>query len=260
MFKTAEDSKALQDDLNKVQIWSQNWLMPFNINKCKVMHMGRNNNKEKYNMNGHDLEVVTEEVDLGVVMQSNLKYNKQCTTKVNTANRILGLIKRTFNCKSRKIILPLYKTLVRPHLDYCSQIWRPHLQKDILLIEKVQRRATRLISEFVGLSYEERLKKLNITTMETRRIRADLIQVFKIVKGLDKVEQKSFFTINMNSLRGSNVKFYKTRFRTDIGKYLFKNRVVTEWNKLTDDIISSTCVNSFKQKLDRHLKICRGYI
>lgn len=260
VIKSVEDSKILQEDLNKIQAWSQHWLMPFNIDKCKVMHTGRNNSNVKYNMNGHELQVVTEEVDLGVIMQSNLKWNKQCLSKVNTANRILGMIKRTFKCRSRKIILPLYKTLVRPHLDYCVCIWRPHLQRDISLIEKVQRRATKLVSDVAGDCYEERLKELKLTTMETRRIRGDLIQVFRMIKGIDKVDTKSFFTINKSTLRGHSVKLYKNRFHTDLGKYLFRNRVVTEWNGLNDDIISSTCVNSFKNKLDRYLKICRGYI
>ena len=82
--------------------------------------------------------------------------------------------------------------MVRPHLDYCIQAWHPHLQKDIDVLEKVQRRATKLINECKGLEYEQRLKVTKLTTLETRRIRADLIEVFKIIKGMERLNEANF--------------------------------------------------------------------
>src|ERR1041384_3511681 len=104
-------------------------------------------------MSSQKLSVDNEEVDLGVLIQDNLKVNKHCASKVSTANRCLGMIKRNFVNKSKSIIIPLYKSLVRPHLDYCSVVWRPHLEKDKQLIEKVQHRATKLISNIKTLPY-----------------------------------------------------------------------------------------------------------
>ena len=86
-------------------------------------------------------------------------------------------------CKDREIILQLYKSLVRPHLEYCVQALRPHLQKDIDLIEGVQRRATKMIPNLKNKTYEERLNNLQLTTLETRRLRGDSIEVFEICKG-----------------------------------------------------------------------------
>ena len=112
---------------------------------------------------------------------------------VKSANRILGMINRTFLYKSEQVILQLYKSLVRPNLEYCIQAWWPHLVKDIQSIENVQHRATRMISSLKGLSYDERLVSLKLTTLETRRLRGDLIEVFKILKGIDNMDCSKFF-------------------------------------------------------------------
>ena len=167
--------------------------MLFNVDKCKVMHIGINNSKANYEMNGKYLEEVTEERDLGVIFQNDLKCNRQCLKAVNTANKVLGMIKRSFSVRDKDVILQLYKSLVRPHLEYSIQAWRPHFQKDIDLIEGVQRRATKLISDLKDKSYENRLRILNLTTLETRRLRGDLIEVFKIFKGFDNLDPTVFF-------------------------------------------------------------------
>ena len=122
-------------------------------------------------------------------------YSKQCAKVVNTANRIIGMIKRSFSYLSKDITIQLYKSLVRPHLEYCVQVWRPHLRKDIDNIEKVQRRITKMVFGLEKLSYEEKLKKLNLTTLETRRLRGDLIEMFKIIKGFDNINYKIFFSV-----------------------------------------------------------------
>jgi ribonuclease P/MRP protein subunit RPP40 len=106
---------------------SADWLMLFNVDKCKVMHFGYNNSKSTYKMNGKDLEEISEERDLGVIVQQDLKRSKQCSKSVSTANRILGMIKRSFCYLSKDVVLKLYKSLVRPHLEYCVQAWRPYL-------------------------------------------------------------------------------------------------------------------------------------
>jgi len=104
------------------------------------------------------------------------------------------------------------------------------------------------------------MKKLNLTTLETRRLRGDLIETFKILSGFSEVNREDFFDLSTNHLRGQRLKLFKNRFVTTYGKYLFGNRVVDEWNWQTEDVISSLTMNSFKNKLDRHLKKCRGFI
>ena len=156
-----------------------------------------------------------EEKDLGVLVQNDLKISKQCTKVVKTANCVLGMINRSVQYKSKDIILPLYKSLVRPHLEYCVQVWRLHLIKDIKLIENVQHRATRMIRELKGHTYEERLTALNLTTLEARRLRGDLIEMFKILKGFDKTGL-NISTNQLSNLRGHSLKLFKSRFNTNV--------------------------------------------
>ena len=183
MLKFADDSKvfrnvpsiadieSLSSDLATLCKWSEDWLMLFNYDKCKVIHFGKNNVNADYVLGGNILEAVNFERDLGVVIQNDLKVTEQCTKVVKTANKILGMINRTISFKTKDNIVRLYKSLLRPHLEYCVQSWRPHLVKDINLLEKVQRRATRLIPTLKGLSYEQRLHALSLTTLECRRLR-----------------------------------------------------------------------------------------
>ena len=150
------------------------------------------------------------------------------------------------------LIISLYMSLVRPHLEYCIQAWRPHMRKDIDKLERVQRRATRLISEISQLSYEERLQQCRLTTLETRRIRGDQIEVFKIMHGYEGLNKDMFFRITNDSItRGHSLALVKSHSRLDIRKFTFSQRVVNDWNKLPEECINATSVNMFKNKIDQ---------
>jgi len=127
---TDEDVARLQDDLTKMFQWSLDWQMLFNVGKCKVIHMGFNNEDHAYFMNGVQLEVVTEEKNLGVTIHKSLKVATNVANAVKKANRVLGILSRTLLFMEKSILLPLYMTLVRPHLEYAVQAWAPHLIKD----------------------------------------------------------------------------------------------------------------------------------
>jgi hypothetical protein len=187
--------------------------------------MGRNNLHAVYNIDGVSLEHVTEEKDLGILVSSDLKVAKQCSCVVKSANRTLGLIKRTFTTRDSVTMLNLYKALVRPKLEYSMSAWRPHLKKDIELLEGVQRRATKLIYGLYNRTYEQRLQELKLTTLETRRLRGDLIEVFKIFKGFTDIDPSKFFVLSTSELRGHTYKLYKQRASLDICKYSFCHRV-----------------------------------
>ena len=113
----------------------------------------------------------------------------QVQQAVKKANGMLAFITRGVEYRSKEVLLQLYRALVRPHLEYCVQFWSPHLRKDILAMEGVQRRFTRLIPGMAGLSYVERLERLGLYTLEFRRMRGDLIETHKIIKGLDTLEE-----------------------------------------------------------------------
>jgi ribonucleases P/MRP protein subunit RPP40 len=204
--------------------------MLFDVEKCKVMHIGYNNSWASYMMNGTVLQDLKEEQDLGVVIRDNSKCAKQCVKVVTKANRTLAMIKRNFSNFSDEVILRLYKSLVRPQLEYVVQAWGPYLKKDIELIEGIQRRATNLVHHLRGFQYEDRLRALHLTTLETRRRRGDLIEVFKIFKGLDKLESERFFTVSTSGTRGHELKLIKPRCRINYTKFAFSHRVADIWN------------------------------
>jgi len=131
-------------------------------------------------MDGNRLQVVSEERDLGVIMSEDLKWEKQCVAAVKQGNKILGMIKRNFTDRSEETIMSLYKSLVRPHLEFCTPVWSPHLVKDSKLIEAVQCRATKLVQGIEHWKYENRLAYLRLPRLDMRRVRCDLIDTFKI--------------------------------------------------------------------------------
>ena len=156
------------------------------------MHVG----KKKiyiYIIDGHILEDVEEEKDLGVIMNNKFKLGSHCAKVTKQANQVLGLIYRTFSNKNKNIIIKLYKSLVRPHLDYCGQIWRPHLQKDIDLLQTVQKRATIMIPECKELIYKERLRKVGLITLETRGIEQICLKNFKQLTDLNGQMKRTSF-------------------------------------------------------------------
>jgi ribonuclease P/MRP protein subunit RPP40 len=157
------------------------------------------------------------------------------------------------------VVIKLYKCLIRPRLEYAVQAWRPYLQKDIDLIEGVQRRATKLVVGMREKSYEERLKFLDMTTLETRRVRGDLIEVFKIMKGLEDVNKEKFFTTDKGCTRGHELKLYKPNCRLDCRKYAFSHRIINMWNSLPSNTIACNTVYSFKRKIDAFL-YSQGFI
>ena len=139
--------------------------MFFNVNKCKILHIGKENPNFDYEMEDEDgsitnLTVVNCEKDLGIYVQDNLKFDQHISITVNRANRLVGLIKRAFSYLDEETLLVLYKTLIRPILDYGNLIWFPTLKKDIRAIENVQRRITKILQELSNLCYEEKLKRL----------------------------------------------------------------------------------------------------
>jgi len=170
----------------RVTDWTVRWLMKFNVDKCYVMHIGTRNEQHEYRMNGQVLHQVEAQNDLGVVIRNDLEVSDQCAKAYAKASRVLGMIGRNIRYRSTDNMLRLYKTLVRPHVEYCTAAWSPHYLKDKQLIERIQCCFIKMIPEFKGLKYEDGLKKLKLNTLEERRNRADLILLFKIYKNLSQ--------------------------------------------------------------------------
>jgi ribonucleases P/MRP protein subunit RPP40 len=249
---TVQDVEIMRDDLEKIFQWSLDWQMLFNADKCTVLHMGRNNKEVVYKMGANEIKKVTQEKDLGVIVDRTGKSSEQCVLAVKKANSILGMIKRNIKFKSKNIMIKLYKALVRPRLEYCVQFWSPFLRKDIDMMERVQKRATRLIEGFKDMSYEQRLAETDLITLEKRRVRGDLIEVFKIMKGFVKIDYRKFFEIStLGKTRGHSLKLVKNCCSGERRKQSFSQRVINGWNGLPQYVIDADSVNCFKNRLDK---------
>ncbi|PKU36966.1 hypothetical protein llap_12728 [Limosa lapponica baueri] len=157
--------------------------MKFNQAKCKVLHLGHGNPKHKYRLGREWIERSPKEKDLGVLVEEKLNMSWQCALAAQKALRILGCIKRSVASRSREVILPLYSTLGRPHLEPCVQLWSPQHKKDMDLLEQAQQRARKMIRGLEHLSYEERLRELGLFSLEKRSLWGDLIAAFQYLKG-----------------------------------------------------------------------------
>ena len=252
---TDGDKQHLQNDLDRLVKWSEKWQMLFNFGKCKCLHTGHRNLNVNYKMGDTVLGTTVKEKDLRVTVSADMKVSEQYGIAASKGNQILGLIRRNITYKGKKLIIPLYKAIVRPHLEYCIQAWRPYRKKDIDTLERIQRRATKIIPELRDLSYEERLKECGLTTLETRRLRGDQIEVFKILNGYENIDRNMFFSLKKDSrTRGHEVKLVKDQCRLDIRKHSFSQRTINEWNKLSTDCVTASSVNMFKNKVDTYLR------
>ena len=247
------DTDILQQDLVKLSDWSQKWCLSFNADKCKVMHIGPNNPKVQYSMNNKTLATTNSEKDLGVYTSDDMKPSLNCAKAAHKATTALGIIKRTFDYIDVKGFNKIYKGYIRPHLEYCIQAWRPYLRKDIDLLERVQRRATKIIPQLKHLDYKDRLQLLELPTLENRWNRGDLIETFKILKDLDNVDKESFFKLEQSghNTRGHAIKLHKPRLNKSIlqRKHFYSQRVIDPWNQLQQAAIDSPNINTFKWEI-----------
>ena len=154
--------KQLQEDLRKVGEWSKKWQMPFNLDKCKIMHIGHKNKNEKYELLGKEIESVQQEKDLGVVITNDLKSSNQCIEAVKKAPKLMGYIKRQFRTRNKETILTLYNALVRPHLRVCRTILVTFLEKRYRDWRKYRQEQQNLIPSIRHLGYVRRLERLNL--------------------------------------------------------------------------------------------------
>ena len=255
-----DDRDTLQKDLHKLQEWSRKWLLEFNESKCKVMHISLKNTNPKfdYYMNDKVLEESVLEKDLGVYVASNWKPSAHIAKIAAKANSMLGRIRHTFTFMNKQMFMKLYPSLVRTHMEYAVQAWSPQLNKDIILLEKVQQRATRLVPEIRDLDYKSRLASLGLITLSERRRRGDLIEVFKIMHGFDDLDRKQFFTlkseVHEHQTIGHNYCIFHKTCRNTIRGGFFDIRIIKDWNSLTYEIVNCKTLSSFKKELDRWLE------
>jgi len=251
-IKTPTDNNILQEDMHKLENWSDNWLLRFHPDKCKVLTFGkRSTPPAEYILCNTKLQSTANEKDIGVVVDNQLSFEEHINEKINKANSIMGLIRRSFTYLDEPTFLMLYKALVRPHLEYANSVWSPYKKKHITAIENVQRRATQLLPGMKDLSYEERLRKLKLPTLAYRRMRGDMIETYKITSGIYDPALPPLLQRNISgATRGHSKKLYQHRSYKDIRKHFFTNRIINTWN-LSEHVISAKNTKTFEYRLDK---------
>ena len=239
--------------MNALAAWSRNWLLPFNAGKCSTLHLGLNNPREEYVIEDTTLQQISVERDLGVLVDEHLKFREQAAAAASKANRILGLIRHSFVNLDRTTIPMLYKMLVRTHLEYGNQAWGPFNMADKKLLERVQRRATRLIPDLRHLPYEERLRELRLPSLLYGRRRGDMILMYNVMHGKIGLDREDFFARPPTArTRGHPLKVAKLQSTSRTRCNHFSMRVVNDWNALPEEVVCAPSVNCFKNRLDQH--------
>jgi len=241
----------MQQDLDAMVVWCTEWRLSLNASKCYQIQYNPQSAARTFNPTYmlHDTPVTRKHQvkDLGILISESLKYHDQVAEVCKRAHREINRIRRSFVSRAPKFISELYKTYVRPHLEYCVEVWNPMFEEDIRKMEKVQNKMTKLIRNGNQLTPDQRNQHLGLTSHQTRRMRGDLINIYK------NIDNHSYFTLRNNvCLRGHSKTIVIPRSSGLIKAHSFSVRSLKEWNALPDEIVNSNSLNSFKSSLDRY--------
>ena len=267
-LKDESDSHKLQETIDSLVEWSEKWLLKFNNSKCKVLHLGKNNPCYQYTIHEESmvsyLAVTTCEKDLGVHIDPFLNFNEHVNYIVNKSRSLSGLIMRVITFKTPEIMVPLFKSLIRPILEYANAVWCPYKRMHIDIIEKIQRHYTKRVEGMKDMSYSERLEAMRLPSLEFRRLRGDLIETFKMTHNLyDPITTSSLLTLSQSNTRNNSYKLTKPRVKSRKFQSFFTNRIINAWNQLPFSAVNVGSVNEFKNEIDDIFKdymYCTNFI
>ena len=218
------------------------------------MHFGKKNPKNYFVLYDRVLDTVTQEKDLGVIVDDQLKFHEHTAVAAKKANQILGLIKKFYSSRDPYTITTLYKTMVRPHHEYGNAMWGPVYIGDVHKVEKIQRRSTKMIYSIKNLLYEQRLRTLKLPSLIYRRRKGDMIQMFKIMEGLVRIDHTLLFTMTKMRTRGHSKRVCKPLSTKFLRMKTFSQRTINDWNNLPANVVDAPSLNAFKDRLDEHWK------
>ena len=252
---TIEQSDNLQRDLDSILTWTETWQLPLNLDKCSVMHLGPNNPLGKYTLGHVQVREATSERDLGIMMDNELKFHVHAAKVTKKCKMLLAIIKRSFTCLDKRMVSKLYKALIRPVLEYGNSVWGPCFKGDQNLLEKLQRRVTKMVPGLTHVPYQNRLKMLDLPTLKYRRMRGDLIMIYKLVTGRITAEDGLIqLKKNTRQTRGHSLRLAKFRVKRRVRRSFLTVRACNQWNRLPERIMGSNSTQTFKTGVDEYLK------
>ena len=238
--------------LTSLETWSKNWQLPISISKCSWMLVSFKSriNDFSININSCPVNEVHDVKDLGVLFTSRLCFSDHISSVIAKARQKFFLIRKCFTHAGPKSLVRAFMTFVLPILEYCSPVWCPSSVGDIIRLESVLRFFTKKIVNDPSLSYSNRLTLLNLSSLEKRRLFADLVLFFKIVYGLVSIDFGGALSlIPTRNTRGHSLRFKVPSSRLNIRFNYYLPRVIRVWNYLSEYTVYSTSVSMFKSRL-----------
>ena len=253
-INSTADAKKLQRDLDALQRWENTWLMSFNPSKCSVLRFCPSRTSVNYSYYIHDslLQQCKSAKYLGVTISDDFKWSQHIAIITKRANQQLGFVRRNTRHLPRSFREAAYKSLVRPHLEYCCSVWDPHTNSDTLKLEKVQRQAARYVTSDYkrSSSVTEMIRELKWPSLSTRRTVSRLTMVYKILNGLVAIPPDEMFTIRMTSTRKKhNLTLQTYQPRGNIDKFAFAQRSILDWNSLPGSVVHSNSLEHFQSQV-----------
>jgi hypothetical protein len=247
VINTREDCESMQSILNDIQAWSDQWQLSIAYKKCSTMFIGNRNNDVTFTLGSEDLTAVKQVKDLGVNIKNDCNFNCHVDQITARAHARANLIHKCFVSKDTNTLVKAFTTYVRPLLEYASCVWSPCSIVNIKKVESVQRRFTKRLPNMATLDYATRLSAVNLDSLQVRRLRTDLLYVYKLLFNLVDTDFNAFFKLsdNATNTRGHNYKLFVCRSRLNIRQHFFSNRIVNVWNSLPAKLEHFATLSSF---------------
>ena len=246
---TQKEALQFQDEINNIVAWADRVQLKLAFNKCFIVHLNPKKSLN-YNYSMKNVELISKNVirDLGILIDDNLLFEEHIGNVVHKAGIVANIVLHNFKTKNSNFLEIAFKTFVRPILEYGNEIIHPHLLKDIIKLEQVQRSFTRRIPSLKDYNYPERLKKLDLEPLEIRRIKSGLTFIFKILKGF-VLTSNTLEQMPMRSRRHNQMQLRIELLRSKQRQSLVVS-LISIWNKLSETTTSSSTVNDFKKGLE----------
>ena len=249
----------LQTDIDTLVATSASWGLTMNTDKCICLRFGPKSmpncseGPSPYKINGIFIPFEKSHSDLGITVSRNLKFHDHINRTANTCNGIATNMISSTLCRESKFLMPIFLSFIRPKLEYGSCLWNTEYLGDTDVLERVQRKWTKKIAGLEDLPYEERLKRLDLFSVQGRLLRADMILVWKIFNNVCSLKPLQLFELDLSGRRGHSRKLFVPRVNLEVRKRSFASRVVHTWNSLSEEAISADTIHKFKGFLHRDL-------